>query len=161
MSFNYFDNIKYQYSPIKYKILAQELNLKKALHKFEMSPLKNKAEILKFQKNVILPHLKSIKDLQNNIKGFNLEAFFISIAIFHTAYIYKKNILLNEMGIKALRHMFICLTIGSMSGIIFGNYYGKSYGLYRGYNKTLKNVKKINDDFEYYYIGHHEEEFDE
>lgn len=161
MSYKYFENFKYEYSQEKFKMNQILLNLRKQLHVFEFTPLKNKNKVVNFQKDVIFKSLISIKNTKNEIKGFNLEAFTIGVVIPHTIIIFKNKVLLNEMGKKAIPHIFMCLGVGVALGILLGNTMAKSFGLYREYNKTLKCIEKINKDYEYYYLSRHEEVFDE
>jgi hypothetical protein len=161
MSLGYFDSKKYEIAPAKFKIDSIILNLRKKVHEFEFSPLKNKKKVGAFQKNVIMQSFEDLKAIEKEIKGFNLQACFLAIALYHQSYIYLKKVLLNEMRKKALPHMGICLTIGVINGMIFGHYFGKSYSLYKSYKDAHKQVNKINKDFEFYYVARNEEEFDE
>lgn len=161
MSLGYFDFKKYEIAPTKYKIDSIILNLRKKLHEFEFTPLKSRKKIAIFQKKVILQTLEDLEAIESEIKGFNMQACCLGIALYHYSYISFKKILLYEMGKKAFSHLGICLSIGLLSGVIFGNYFGKSYSMYKSYKNARNQIIKINKEFEFYYVGRNEEEFDE
>ena len=98
---------------------------------------------------------------RDKIKGFNTQAFFVAIAIYHTSVIFYKKVLLYEMGKGAVLHLGLCGVIGIAMGYIIGNNFAKSYELYKTFRKKKRNFKKLNEDFEYFYVGKHEQEFDE
>lgn len=162
MSLESIEDFRFPQNQQKVNIEVMETKLRKQLHHFEFSPLKSRDKIFKFQTSVLLPSLKEMKDYEKKIKGFNTQAFFIGIILFHTGTIYWKQIMLNEMGKeRALRHMSIALAIGFSSGIFFGFTLAKSFGLYRDYKLALKRLENLNANFEYYYVSRNEEEFEE
>jgi hypothetical protein len=161
MSVKYLENWKYEINPLKYEIESIELSLRKKLHFFEFSPLKSKNRVNDFKNNIIKSHLQSISLLEKQIKGFSYDFFLISFVFCHTFLIFKKKILLNEMGKNVIFHLSTCCLVGLIGGTLFGYNYAKSISLYKTYSKALERINKLNKDFDYYYMTRHEEIFEE
>jgi hypothetical protein len=157
----YFESFKYEISPLKYRIESLESSLRKQVHYFEFSALKSKSRIDDFKTNVIIPHIKSISSLEKQIKGFSFDFFIICFALCHTCLIFKKKVLLNEMGNNLPIHLATCSFFGLIGGSWFGFNYAKSISLYKSHSNGLKKMNKLNKDFDYYYTTRHEEVFEE
>jgi hypothetical protein len=156
-----FEKRKFQISDKIYKMQNIELQLRKKLHEFELKSLKCKEKTLKFKIEVLQPAVKEIDSYENQIKGFNMEMFFIGIALFHSIQIFRSKILLNEMGRKSLIHMFNSFLTGATLGYITGYSYSSSYVLLKTYRRVQKNIHKIDTGYDFYYVSRHEEIFDD
>ncbi len=161
MSLNYFSKYQYEICPLKFQIEILEIKMRKEIHKFEIKPLKNRREIFYFRKQVINRYSNELDLYRDKIKGFNFEAFIIGFAFYHTSVIFYKRVLLYEMGRGAVLHMGLGAAIGIGMGYLIGYNYAKSYQLYKIFRNKKRNFKKLNEDFEYFYVGKHEQEFDE
>ncbi len=99
-----------------------------------------KSKILKKEHNITYEKwLKESSDLKKKTIGLNLYGFLAGLITYHTAHLYTKKVLINEIGKNgALLHMGVCLTVGLVSGWAVGKIIGINF--------SLKNkAEKIND----------------
>jgi hypothetical protein len=143
------NSTRYQTNNHRYEIEKLVKDLRQRIFKFEISTLKTK------------DILAELCDYNKQIKGFNLWLFLLGFCSYHTIYIfYTKRLLYEHKALEYIRH----LMLSSASGIAFGllGYrYSYDLGLYRHLKRSQRNIEKIRNDFEYYYILNKEEEFEE
>jgi hypothetical protein len=159
-SLEYFYKFKYDYSPIRIQIEISEKKLRKQLHEFEFSSLKSRQKVENFKNNILTPKYEELIGIRKLIKGFNSEAFFFGIILFHSTKIFYTKILFYEMK-HAFRHILFAISFGGFMGFFVGYTMASSFGLYLSYSRARKNVKKLINDFDYFYVTKHEQEFDE
>lgn len=76
----------------------------------------------------------------SKLGSFNYTMFLLGVVATHTGVIFYTKQVLHEMESKAPRHLGICLTVGLMSGLIFGSMYGKSISLYRTFSSVERDL---------------------
>ena len=126
------DSVRYSHNDIRYKIEKLENDLKKSQYIKKLTSEDNTNKVIDYKKQ--LDHYKT------NLKGFNYWAFLLGLSAYHTAFIWTKKVLLNEMTWSGARlHLAKCVGVGLATGLLFG--YTISYDV-KGYRNYLK-VKKI------------------
>lgn len=131
------DNIKYQYSPLLFKIEKLEQNTRRQLHNISVrNSLSNKEQV----SSILKSSEAELKNLEQQVKGINWTAFLFGFAAFHTFQIFRTKVLLNEMGAKVVPHLAICSVVGLTFGALVGNTFGSNYKVYRKFNCVRKQI---------------------
>jgi len=132
------DNFKYQRSPALYKLEKLDNDLRRQLMLVSTrNPANSKDQVERIVKN----SQNELKALLNQIKGVNWYAFILGVVLYHTQYIFRKKILLNEMGAKAVPHMAVCTAVGLLSGSFIGYTTASNWRLYRKYNSVQRHLE--------------------
>jgi hypothetical protein len=131
------ENFKYQYNSTLFRLEKIEKDLRKNLHSFslrnstkeQVSSLLNNSE-------------KELETMESQIKGINWYAFVLGFAAYHTIYIFRSKILLNEMGSRAWTHLAICTSLGMASGSLVGYSFASNLRLYSKRNQIKGEIAR-------------------
>jgi hypothetical protein len=133
------ENIKYQYSPVLFKLEKLENDVRKKIHTISVrSPADSKEQLT----SVLKKSEAELTSLQSQTKGINWAFFLFGLAAYHTQHIFRKKVLLNEMGSKALPHLAICLGVGLATGSLVGYSTASNFTIYRKYNSIKKQLER-------------------
>ncbi len=133
------EHIKYQYNPTLFKLEKLENDLRKGLHALSVrSSTTSKEQASSLLKN----SEKELNVLKDQIKGINWYAFIFGFAAYHTAYIFRTKILMNEMGNKVFAHLAICTAFGLLTGSFVGYSFASNYRLYKKHNQIRRELAK-------------------
>jgi hypothetical protein len=133
------ENIKYQYSPVFFQLEKLENDLRKKIHSISVT---NPADSKEQLSSILKRSEAQLNSLQSQSKGINWTFFFLGLAAYHTQHIFRKKVLLNEMGSKALPHLAICAAVGLASGSLVGYSTASNLKTYRKYNSIKKQLER-------------------
>jgi hypothetical protein len=131
------ENFKYQYNTNLYRLEKIERDLRKNLHSFSLRN-RSKEEVSSLLKN----SEKELQTVQSKLKGINWYAFVFGFAAYHTAYIFRSKILLNEMGSRVWTHLAICTAFGIASGSLVGYSFASNFRLYSKHNQIKSEIAR-------------------
>lgn len=123
---NYFFNIRYQPNYNVAKCLQMEKDARKAVYKFEMKPLKNKAEIREIVEKKIDPKFEEIKKMRDSNIGMNWYVFLGCICINHLIRIYRKKANISDMD-RPFAHLTNTFFAGTLYACLITNLTGINF----------------------------------
>jgi hypothetical protein len=133
------ENIKYQYSPVLFKLEKLENDVRKKIHSISVRSTGDSKEQLS---SVLKKSEAELVSLKDQTKGINWAFFLLGFAAYHTQHIYRKKVLLNELGSKAIPHLAICAAVGLATGALVGYSTASNLKTYRKYNSIKKQLER-------------------
>ncbi len=131
-------NLLYPHRVQRDKLEAIERNLRRNVYLNEITGLTSVQKNAN-RKDIVAKANSQLND--ENIKGFNLWAFLIGLAGFHTGRIFQTKVLYYEMGKAWLPHTIICVGIGAGFGILVGQLFSYDMGVYARWRRAKKSAK--------------------
>jgi hypothetical protein len=139
----YVKNCLYPDSSKRSTIDSIDTNLRKSLYINEITGLTPEQKQVQKQLSV---QLASTQLNNQNIRGFNMWAFLLGVAGFHTGRIFQTKVLFHEMGKGAVNHAAIAVGAGVLSGVLIGTLFSYDMGLYTKWRKARRTVDRYERD---------------
>ena len=132
------ESVKYQYNPLIFKLEKLETDVRKKIHNISIRDTATTKEQLS---TVLKKSETELASLRQQSKGINWGFFLLGFAAYHTQHIYRKKVLLNEMGPKAVPHLAFCAVFGLAVGALVGYSTASNLKAYRKYNSIKRQLE--------------------